>query len=681
MKILKLIFLVLFLQSIAYAQVHTEVTIEDTQTITGNKGHSGVLNQTGSMTVGSENSVLWVDGVKYTTIASAIAALPTSGCGAQAGPCGGVVVLPPHYRETFTTKIDLGSSTEPVILDAYPDVIVTCNVTDGTYCFNVHNGSGITGHNVGSNSFRDGGFTIFVASTANVANAIDTGEKNVSGGQAYMILSNFFLNGNASATVSIAMVNIENLLGQAKLDNFYVVVGANTVLVRLATNANPTGTGPLVLNNIWADCQGNAGCIPLRIMSDGTKSFLPLDVVGGVFNHPGTSGCTGLGAAGGNQCPMVDINGTGIALGGMAGIHIHTFVEDLGTGLSIGFRIRDAVAVDLTGSVCSLQDNDTCIDISESGVNKTASIHFGSVFKASATNAATLVNNHITGETSTSAVQPFYNFGGESGTSMADFTISSNPVSIYDRSNHKLYSFPIAGNPIFRNFLDAGHILTVDSGSTAAQNASYYFSDRGTAEWSFDKDTGQNFDLFDRVNGKIRWFFPQSAAPATAGNMRFASTETIGWRNNANGADVILSKTAGASGTTPADTLDTSQFGAIKTAGIVATNLLMSTTAPSIAGAGCGGSAASIPANNGTAAFTVNVGTAPTSAGCTVTLPTATTGWTCRATDITTTSTGVFYQKQTGGSTTTAIIQNFSDVAVATAPTASDVYRVSCEAY
>lgn len=116
---------------------------------------------------------------------------------------------------------------------------------------------------------------------------------------------------------------------------------------------------------------------------------------------------------------------------------------------------------------------------------------------------------------------------------------------------------------------------------------------------------------------------------------------------------------------------------------INAANLLISPTAPTIAAGGCGGAAASIATNNGTAAFTVNVGTTPTSA-CTITMPAATTGWACSAVDVTTNSTSVFYQKQSpaGSQTTTQIvITNFSDVAVATAFVASDIVRVSCQGY
>jgi hypothetical protein len=113
-----------------------------------------------------------------------------------------------------------------------------------------------------------------------------------------------------------------------------------------------------------------------------------------------------------------------------------------------------------------------------------------------------------------------------------------------------------------------------------------------------------------------------------------------------------------------------------------ATALLLSNTAPTIAAAGCGGSAASISANNGTAAFDINVGTGPASTGCTVTMPSATTGWNCFVNDRTTISTAVSMQKQTGAiSATSVILQNYSDITVATAPSANDIYHVACTAY
>lgn len=134
-------------------------------------------------------------------------------------------------------------------------------------------------------------------------------------------------------------------------------------------------------------------------------------------------------------------------------------------------------------------------------------------------------------------------------------------------------------------------------------------------------------------------------------------------------------------GTTPgAMTGTTLAFGTSLGVGTGAGTLLTSATAPSIAGGGCGGSAASIPVNNGTASFTINTGTGPTSGGCTITLPAATTDWVCSCTDRTTNSTAVFACKQsnTAASTTSAVLTMYSDVAAAAAPVANDILRVSC---
>lgn len=105
---------------------------------------------------------------------------------------------------------------------------------------------------------------------------------------------------------------------------------------------------------------------------------------------------------------------------------------------------------------------------------------------------------------------------------------------------------------------------------------------------------------------------------------------------------------------------------------------LITPFAPAIAANGCGGAGANIAANNGPASFTINVGTAPSTA-CTFMLPiTAATGWNCTASDLTTSSTNVFLQKQTATTTKTATITNFNDVGVASSFVASDTLAVSC---
>lgn len=164
-----------------------------------------------------------------------------------------------------------------------------------------------------------------------------------------------------------------------------------------------------------------------------------------------------------------------------------------------------------------------------------------------------------------------------------------------------------------------------------------------------------------------------AANQAGSGQFRLPSNGTLSWRNNANNADIGLAKLSN-------DILDTSGFVGTKFSAGYLSNIFMSSTAPTIAGAGCGGSGASISTNNGTVAFDINVGTAPTAGGCTVTMPQAATRWNCSVNDYTTISTSVFVQKQTSSTTTSVVFQNYSDVAVATAPTASDIYHVQCAA-
>jgi hypothetical protein len=110
-------------------------------------------------------------------------------------------------------------------------------------------------------------------------------------------------------------------------------------------------------------------------------------------------------------------------------------------------------------------------------------------------------------------------------------------------------------------------------------------------------------------------------------------------------------------------------------------NTVISASAPTIAAGGCGGTVATLSAPSGTGAFTIFTGTAPTTA-CTITMPTATTGWVCGANTVSANSTTNFIIKQTGAvSTTSVVLTLFSDVAVATNYQASDTLRVNCMSY
>lgn len=107
--------------------------------------------------------------------------------------------------------------------------------------------------------------------------------------------------------------------------------------------------------------------------------------------------------------------------------------------------------------------------------------------------------------------------------------------------------------------------------------------------------------------------------------------------------------------------------------------LLASSTAPTIAAAGCGGGAARIDAGaNGTAVFSFNVGTTP-GTSCTITLPRAANRWSCNAFDYTSpNAAGGYNVKQTGGTVSTAVFTFYNTAGTATAPPAGDHVSVTC---
>lgn len=106
---------------------------------------------------------------------------------------------------------------------------------------------------------------------------------------------------------------------------------------------------------------------------------------------------------------------------------------------------------------------------------------------------------------------------------------------------------------------------------------------------------------------------------------------------------------------------------------------LLSVSVPTM---GACGTSPSVTANNGTAAFSVNVGTGGTASTCVVNLPTNTTGWICDAFDITNPTTGGgYFVKQTAGTTTSVTFTGYNTAGAATAWTASDILRVKCTGY
>ena len=111
------------------------------------------------------------------------------------------------------------------------------------------------------------------------------------------------------------------------------------------------------------------------------------------------------------------------------------------------------------------------------------------------------------------------------------------------------------------------------------------------------------------------------------------------------------------------------------------TNLAFSATAPTISSGF--GTSPSVTANNGTAAFRINVGTGGSATSGVIGMPAATTGWNCSVNDLTAAAAHVAYNtRQTASSTTSVTVENqTTSTGAAVAWAASDILSLNCTAF
>jgi hypothetical protein len=110
--------------------------------------------------------------------------------------------------------------------------------------------------------------------------------------------------------------------------------------------------------------------------------------------------------------------------------------------------------------------------------------------------------------------------------------------------------------------------------------------------------------------------------------------------------------------------------------GLSARNLLVGMSGPILSGFSSGGTPPSLETNNGTAAFTINVGTGTMSSQGVIHLPTAAHGWNCYVTDIT--SPGANNPKQSASSADSATLTNYNLSGTPSPWSAGDILTVSC---
>jgi hypothetical protein len=246
------------------------------------------------------------------------------------------------------------------------------------------------------------------------------------------------------------------------------------------------------------------------------------------------------------------------------------------------------------------------------------------------------------------------------------------PLTLYPTTADAILGTPCgtAGTPLWRAICSADLAAVFSTANS----------------WTAVQSFSPSIALGGATSGSITLQAPAVAGTNTitfpAGTTNFSSTggaNEVVKQTTANGPFTVATLTASdmaalLSSANSWSALQTFSSGLSSTS-FSAVNLLNNNTAPTVSGF-C--TSPSVPNNNGTAAFTINVGTSCLAGTGTVTLPTAANGWVCDFTDITSQSNVM----QNGGTATTVTVQNYSRTTGATAPfTSSDVIRAKCAAY
>ena len=229
---------------------------------------------------------------------------------------------------------------------------------------------------------------------------------------------------------------------------------------------------------------------------------------------------------------------------------------------------------------------------------------------------------------------------------------------------------------------DAANILAQRNG-TNAQMLRVYKTDNGADdEWFEMGSDGSNMILQNNAAGAGSLVRPIVIRQKGNSNIDFYTNNTLAWRMDGSGHLTAQGAfNIGDGGTSsPVNIWAEGFIGAEASYRLGTSDILMvSATAPTISSGF--GTSPSIAANNGTAAFTINVGTGGTANSGVIGLPAATTGWSVHCADVTTQSATVFLTKQTATTTTTATIGNFDAAGAAAAWVASNILVCQASAY
>ncbi len=167
---------------------------------------------------------------------------------------------------------------------------------------------------------------------------------------------------------------------------------------------------------------------------------------------------------------------------------------------------------------------------------------------------------------------------------------------------------------------------------------------------------------------------PTLITPTLSGTT-LTGTNTLSGTISGSGITSLFASPPQIGGTSPPNaTLSTAKIANIQN--YSTSHLLIALAAPVIAsGFGTG---ATVVANNGAAAFTINVGSTPSPTGV-ITMPSnSNTGWNCYVNDVTTFSASVFLTRTTSVSGTSITVGNFTNAGASGSWNAGDLLKFVC---
>lgn len=296
-------------------------------------------------------------------INAAIADLPSTGGVVDARGFGAT-------NQTIAAPVLVGSAGKPVdlILNRNTQFLVT--VVGAVDAIQVYTGSSLVALG-NTNSVPN--YTFGLSSSASVSSVVATYPRN---GNWIGHIEGITLQGNATATVSSAMLDLIGPVDISTLREVLVWNFTNTIGIRLR-NATSVTVGPINFDNCSVNGSGNTGARPVVI--DGTNAVAIIDGVnflGGSYTHPGTGS------------PIFEVQGGG---GGgfvnqVQGIHWYGTQVEPSNASDVGFflnNVTDALLSGVVGTFGGTAGTDL-VKIDSSGTGVSYNIHADNVLNFNA---------------------------------------------------------------------------------------------------------------------------------------------------------------------------------------------------------------------------------------------------------------------------------------------------------